>query len=88
MKATTIWWIKPNPSYAYSCLISNLPKDPKACNNGLPDAHNNWMMVSLDKELMQTLFTKLFFLNGYGLTHFKSVIADDDNLVYVYEIKW
>jgi len=77
-----------NPSYDYSCLIANLPKDPKACHSRAAEADKNWMMVSLDAELMETLFTKLFFLNGYGLKHFQSVIADDDNLVYVYEIKW
>lgn len=49
---------------------------------------NGWCAVGLSKELAESLFLKLYFLDGTGLKYFEPFYADDDAGIYVYKIKW
>ncbi|MFA4888568.1 MAG: STT3 domain-containing protein [Candidatus Omnitrophota bacterium] len=50
----------------------------------------NYEAMLLDRDLAESLFTRLYFFNGQGLKHFKPLIEekDGDNYIRVFEIVW
>ncbi len=49
---------------------------------------NTWQVVNLPKEMINSLFTKLYFFNASGLKYFEPFYADDNAGIYIYKIKW
>lgn len=50
--------------------------------------NNEWLATELDNEIITSLFTKLYFMEGRGLKHFKLFISDEEADIYVYKINW
>lgn len=64
----------PQADFALGCLIVK--------------NENVFMAVGLSKELGESLFVKLFFMNGNGLKYFKPFYSDDKKGIYIYQIIW
>ena len=48
-------------------------------------------MISLDKDLATSMFTRMYFLQGAGLRYFKQAAHNETfkgNDIYVYTIEW
>jgi hypothetical protein len=54
------------------------------------DNNDNYAAIALDRDLAKSLFVRLYFMNGFGLQHFKRFIdaADGNNYIGVYKIEW
>lgn len=54
------------------------------------EERNHYAAVPLDRSLGRSLFVKLYFLNGFGLRHFKplAAAADGPNIIASYKIEW
>lgn len=61
--------------------------DQKGCLLFIKD-NNEWRVLGLSKELAQSLFVKLYFLQGLGLKYFEPFYADKDAGMYIFKIKW
>jgi dolichyl-diphosphooligosaccharide--protein glycosyltransferase len=50
----------------------------------------DYKLILLSRELGKSVFTRLQFLNGKGLTHFKPFLREgaEDNRILVYEVNW
>ena len=49
----------------------------------------SWQSIGFsDKRLINSLITRLYFMNGYGLKHFEFFLKDEKAGIYVYRIKW
>jgi len=68
--------IYPNPNIIFSILVYQDKEGYKA--------------VCLDRELGHSLFVRLYFLQGVGLTHFKKHIdaEEGDNYLGSFKIDW
>jgi len=51
---------------------------------------NDYLEILLDPELGKSLFVRLYFLNGYGLKHFKPFTTEETDSHYIrtFEIIW
>ena len=51
---------------------------------------DNYHMLLLSRDLANSLFVRLYFLNGLGLRHFKPFIeaGTPGNYIRVFEITW
>lgn len=56
----------------------------------LPDEEGEYQALMLDRALADTLFVRLYFLDGKGLKYFKPFIEEKDgnNYIKVFEIAW
>ncbi|MBN1603765.1 MAG: hypothetical protein JW915_19290 [Chitinispirillaceae bacterium] len=53
------------------------------------DADSSWEMISFSSlKLAQSIFTKLMFLGGSGLSHFELVHCNEDKSVLLYRVNW
>jgi len=53
------------------------------------DTPTGWQAIfTKESKLVSTLFSRLFFMNGYGLTHFKVFKDGAQDGIFVYEIIW
>ena len=53
------------------------------------DNDSSWEMTSLSSlKLAQSIFTKLMFLGGFGLNHFKLVHCSEDRSMFIYRVNW
>jgi dolichyl-phosphooligosaccharide-protein glycotransferase len=51
--------------------------------------NNEWHAIEVsDKGLAESLYSRLFFAKGQGLSCFDLVFEDENQQAYVYEIKW
>lgn len=52
--------------------------------------NNNYLSVLLPPELAGSLFVRLYFLRGFGLGHFQSVVESQEgpDFIGVYKINW
>lgn len=61
--------------------------------NGIPwlfksDEKDIYKSVFVDKPLVKSLFSKLYFFKGRGLKYFEPFYADDNAGIYIYRIVW
>jgi dolichyl-diphosphooligosaccharide--protein glycosyltransferase len=48
----------------------------------LINENNSYIAVAMNKELEDSMFTKLFFMGGAGLTHFKTLTSQPGVMVW------
>lgn len=67
----------PNPNLVFSCLVWETQD-------------KSWRLVLLDPSLGRSLFTRLYFLGGFGLRHFQERIKayEGENFIGTYKINW
>lgn len=71
----------------------DIEKEIKLENGGYKTAliskyDDNYESLFLDEGLIDSLYTRLFFLGGKGLQFFKPFYMDKDAGICIYEIKW
>jgi dolichyl-diphosphooligosaccharide--protein glycosyltransferase len=53
------------------------------------DRDSSWEMISFSSlKLAQSIFTKLMFLDGFGLSHFELVHRSEDRSMLIYRVNW
>jgi dolichyl-diphosphooligosaccharide--protein glycosyltransferase len=53
------------------------------------DEDSSWEKISFSSlKLAQSMFTRLMFLDGFGLSHFKLVHSNKDRSVLIYRVNW
>jgi dolichyl-diphosphooligosaccharide--protein glycosyltransferase len=69
--------VYPNPTLGFSALVWETQD-------------GSWRLVLLDPSLGRSLFTRLYFLGGFGLKHFQERIKayEGENFIGTYKINW